>query len=304
MSALGHKTGQTPHSTVDQCYLWGLGSAETRKSFHATIEQARQAARSRSSLRRSIHRWVFANTTLAVTAALFAGVWLTVAHAWLALTVTILWAWFIDWIFVVHTTVVRGPDSVIKDRFGLPNGLTTGRLMLTPVVALYLSRPNAWGRAALPALLILLIVGMTDVLDGNLARLLHMKTDFGRDMDPMTDIVVTTASALSLGWAGIIPWWLAALVAFRYLGALAGFILTSAYRRLVPVGSTIIGKVCTPAVQLTFFALILSNIRPDLALSAHWLNGLKTGIAVLIAINIVLLAAFGLRTKRRMAPRR
>jgi len=304
VSALSHRTRQTPHSTVDQCYLWGLASTDTRKSFHATIEQTRQTAKSQSSLRRSIHRWVFADTSLAVTAALLAGVWLAVAHAWLALTVTILWAWFIDWIFVVHTTVVRGPDSVIKDRFGLPNGLTTLRLMLTPVVALYLSRPNAWGRAALPALLIVLGVGLTDVLDGNLARLLHMKTDFGRDMDPMTDIVMTSASALSLGWARIIPWWLAALVAFRYLGALAGFILISGYRRLVPVGSTMIGKVCTPAVQLTFFALVLSKIRPNLALSTHWLNGLKTGIAILVAINIVLLAAFGLRTKRRMAPRR
>jgi cardiolipin synthase len=135
----------------------------------------------------------------------------------------------------------------------------------------------------------LLGLGMTDFLDGTLARALDERTDFGLYIDPLTDIIVTCAATLAVAAGGFIPWWLAGLVVFRYGGALAGFLFAFTTKGRFYFSATIVGKLCTPAVQLLYFVLVLSRIRPEWALTGHWPQTLTWLVAGLVAVNVIYL---------------
>jgi cardiolipin synthase len=98
----------------------------------------------------------------------------------------------------------------------LPNLLTLSRLVLTPIaVRAILARQ--FGQA----LWILLIAGITDGLDGPLARRLHAESRFGAYLDPIADKGLLSVGYLALGIAGAVPWWLVAIIFGRDLLILA-----------------------------------------------------------------------------------
>ena len=75
----------------------------------------------------------------------------------------------------------------------LPNYLTFLRLLLIPVVVVLFLLPTSWGKAA--ATLAFALAGLTDYLDGYLARRLGQSTAFGAFIDPVAD-KITVAAAL------------------------------------------------------------------------------------------------------------
>ncbi len=99
----------------------------------------------------------------------------------------------------------------------LPNALTVGRfLAVPPLVALLLT-------GAYPAALaVAVFAGLSDLLDGWLARRFGWQTRFGSLADPAADKLLMTASYLTLAWLGFLPWWLVALVIFRDLVIVCG----------------------------------------------------------------------------------
>ena len=113
-----------------------------------------------------------------------------------------------------------------------PNLLTLLRLALTPlVVRAILARQ--FGQA----LAILLLAGATDGLDGLAARKLHAETKFGAYLDPIADKALLSACYLGLGIAGVVPWWLVALIFGRdvLILAMAGAaLLFTSYREFPP----------------------------------------------------------------------
>jgi CDP-diacylglycerol--glycerol-3-phosphate 3-phosphatidyltransferase len=95
----------------------------------------------------------------------------------------------------------------------LPNRLTVGRLVLTVFFVAVLS-------ASLPyrftfALVIFVVAGITDFVDGELARRYEQVTDFGKLMDPLVDKVMTAAAFVSLVPLGAVPAWVAIVVISR-----------------------------------------------------------------------------------------
>ena len=95
----------------------------------------------------------------------------------------------------------------------LPNQLTVGRLFLTMffVVALGVRFPYH----CTVALVLFVIAGITDFVDGEIARRYEMVTDFGKLMDPLIDKVMTAAAFVSLVPLGAIPAWVAIVVISR-----------------------------------------------------------------------------------------
>ena len=82
----------------------------------------------------------------------------------------------------------------------LPNGLTLLRLVLTPVIVLLLLREDfSW------AFVVFLVAGITDGLDGFLARSLREGTEFGRMLDPVADKLLLGASLFTLGVVERLP---------------------------------------------------------------------------------------------------
>ena len=92
----------------------------------------------------------------------------------------------------------------------LPNTLTVARMLLVPVLVALLMIGDY-----LSALIVALIAGFSDWLDGALARRFNWQTEFGGFLDPVADKFLMVAAYVTLGWLGQLPIWLVALVVLR-----------------------------------------------------------------------------------------
>jgi CDP-diacylglycerol--glycerol-3-phosphate 3-phosphatidyltransferase len=103
----------------------------------------------------------------------------------------------------------------------LPNALTVGRLALIPVfVALMLQAgdSHSW-----PAAIIFGVAGVTDQIDGFLARLWHVESRFGKIADPLADRLMIDAAVILLVVYTRLPWAGLAIIAARDLLLLVGW---------------------------------------------------------------------------------
>jgi cardiolipin synthase len=99
----------------------------------------------------------------------------------------------------------------------LPNSLSLLRLALSPLcAALILAHQYR------QALVAILIAGITDFLDGYLARLMRLQTKAGALLDPLADKALIMVTYVSLAAAGAIPEWLAGVIVGRDAAILAG----------------------------------------------------------------------------------
>jgi cardiolipin synthase len=133
----------------------------------------------------------------------------------------------------------------------LPNSLTLSRLLLAgPLGLLVLLEQYQW------ALAVGLLAGLTDALDGFLARRLNAQSRFGAALDPIADKVLVTVAFLSFAQGGLIPWYLALAVILRDLVIVSG---AACYQWLVgplEFAATSLSKV-NMFVQICFCALLL-----------------------------------------------
>lgn len=99
----------------------------------------------------------------------------------------------------------------------IPNLLTSLRILLVPVIILLILRDRY-----LAAMWLLLGAGVTDALDGFIARRFNQLTHLGAILDPLADKTLVVATFLVLAGTRLVPWWLAAAVVLRDLVILCG----------------------------------------------------------------------------------
>lgn len=85
-----------------------------------------------------------------------------------------------------------------------PNLITLGRLLMVPVIALLLSNERYT-----EAFWLFLLVGISDGLDGYIARRFNVTSAAGALLDPVADKMVIMTCAFVLAWNGFLPLWLA-----------------------------------------------------------------------------------------------
>jgi cardiolipin synthase len=93
----------------------------------------------------------------------------------------------------------------------VPNVLSMLRLLGVPVFLWLVLGPQADGAAVL----LLVVSGFTDYLDGVIARRFHQISRVGQLLDPLADRLYIFATLLGLGIRGIIPWWVVGLLVGR-----------------------------------------------------------------------------------------
>ena len=93
----------------------------------------------------------------------------------------------------------------------VPNALSVLRLLGVPLFLWLLLGPRADGLA----LIVLVISGATDWLDGKLARLLDQYSRLGELLDPLADRAYTVAALAAFLIRGIVPWWVVVLIVGR-----------------------------------------------------------------------------------------
>ena len=85
----------------------------------------------------------------------------------------------------------------------LPNALTVARLLLIPIFVLLML--NAEGGHSWAAGIVFAVAGITDQIDGYLARRWHVESDFGRIFDPLADRLMIDAAVIMLYIADHMP---------------------------------------------------------------------------------------------------
>jgi cardiolipin synthase len=114
------------------------------------------------------------------------------------------------------------------------------------------------------AIIVLATAGLTDFLDGYLARKLNQTTKLGKTLDPVADRLYIFATLMALSATGYVPWWLAGLVIFRdFLMLISLPILASVGYRSLPVHY--LGKASTFALLYSFPLLLMGKIFTEAA---------------------------------------
>lgn len=134
----------------------------------------------------------------------------------------------------------------------IPNALSLMRVFLVApflIAVIYHQYPLA--------LLILLIAGFTDFLDGYLARRLGQKSVLGSFLDPMGDRLLSTVAFVALGFQGLLPPWLAVLVVAKDLYVALGAAILYFTNNLTVAEASLWGKLATLLQVVTIgFALV------------------------------------------------
>ena len=165
----------------------------------------------------------------------------------------------------------------------IPNFLSLLRIILVPVFVIFLIHQEYNN-----ALITFVIAGLTDVLDGTMARLLNSQTKLGSYLDPIADKLLLTTSFVTLAILGIIPSWLTVIVISRDFIILLGIAILSLMSINFEIKPAFIGKVTT-ALQIAavFFSLLNKAVIHDLNY-----NILKVELPVWILALFFLTASF------------
>ncbi|WP_022852949.1 CDP-alcohol phosphatidyltransferase family protein [Thermodesulfatator atlanticus] len=135
----------------------------------------------------------------------------------------------------------------------IPNFITLLRLFLVPVIL-----ASLWAHDYQRALLFFVIAGLSDALDGFLARRLNQKTLVGAILDPIADKTLIDSIYLAGAHLKILPAWLAGIVVGRDVFILTGFLILTLYTKKLEVRPTYLSKGTTVA-QVSTIVITLAG---------------------------------------------
>ncbi|MBN1106835.1 MAG: CDP-alcohol phosphatidyltransferase family protein, partial [Deltaproteobacteria bacterium] len=133
----------------------------------------------------------------------------------------------------------------------VPNLITTIRIILTPVFVIYLIQD-----AFFSALIVFILCGISDGVDGLVARLFNQKSRLGTYMDPLADKIILATGIVVLAVRGFLPSWLAVTVLARDVLILLGVVVMALNRVELKIRPSIISKITTCLQFLTVIAVL------------------------------------------------
>ncbi len=155
----------------------------------------------------------------------------------------------------------------------IPNLISFARIALVPLIVLVLLREDYQ-----LALWLFLIAGISDALDGFLAKRFGWESEFGGKLDPAADKLLLVSCFFTLGWIGLLPWWLVGLVFLRDVVIVMGWIAYNRRIQRIRARPMVISKVNT-FVQILLVLLVVANrLGPFVADS--WLQALELLVAM------------------------
>lgn len=161
----------------------------------------------------------------------------------------------------------------------LPNFLTLLRIIAIPIFLILVSNHRY-----APALVLFMAAGITDTIDGVIARLTDAKSDLGATMDPLADKLLLVSSFVMLASLGAIPAWLLILVLTRDVVVLSGYLVIYFVSTPMEIDPTFVGKLNTFFEMFSIGFALLTLARPEIPMAqvnlVTWaLTGLTTTIS-------------------------
>jgi len=174
------------------------------------------------------------------------------------------------------------------------NRITLSRLALT--VLFVVSLNSSWQYARTTALVIFLIAGLTDFIDGEIARRYGIITNFGKLMDPLVDKIMLSAAFISLVPLKAVPAWAATTVVARDFLITGLRLMASAKGRILPAESLGKHKTSWQVITVLFFLGLFSasELRFANEESVWWLRAWNQAGPILVWITVALTLYSGL----------
>jgi CDP-diacylglycerol--glycerol-3-phosphate 3-phosphatidyltransferase len=175
------------------------------------------------------------------------------------------------------------------------NRITLSRLMLTVLFVLALN--SSWQYARTSALVIFLVAGLTDFIDGEIARRYGVITNFGKLMDPLVDKIMMAAAFISLVPLKAVPAWAATAVVARDFLITGLRMMATAKGRILPAERLGKHKTSWQIITVIFFLALLSiaELRYASETSTWWLRAWHEAGPILVWITVALTIYSGLR---------
>ena len=172
---------------------------------------------------------------------------------------------------------INGLDRGV--RLGIPNLITLGRIILVPIVVWAITSGEM--RAAF---FLFVAAGISDAVDGFLAKRFHMTSELGALIDPLADKALIVSIYVALSVAGALPTPLVILVVSRDIMIVSGFMLSWVVGKPMPVRPHPVSKANT-AAQIVLATLVLAEkgFGFDASLVVKILIGL---VAILTLLSI------------------
>lgn len=136
----------------------------------------------------------------------------------------------------------------------IPNIITVLRFLMVPAVV-YSLLVGAMG----PAFVIFVIAGISDGVDGFIARQFHQQTELGAYLDPIADKLLLMTVFVMLAILGHLPHWLVVLVVSRDILIIIAVILSSVMARPFDMNPILVSKANT-ALQIALAAVVLAEL--------------------------------------------
>ena len=136
----------------------------------------------------------------------------------------------------------------------IPNLITLGRILLVPIVVWAIASGAMW-----LAFVLFLAAGVSDAVDGFLAKRFGMTTVLGAYLDPLADKALIVSIYLTLGISGEIPRWLVILVVSRDIMIVGGVVLSWLVGSPLKMRPLIVSKLNTVA-QIAFACVVLGSL--------------------------------------------
>ena len=136
----------------------------------------------------------------------------------------------------------------------LPNLITLGRILLVPVIIWAITS----GQMAV-AFVLFFIAGVSDAVDGFLAKRFDMRSEIGAMLDPLADKCLLVSIYVALGIAAEIPRWLVILVVSRDVIIIGAVIVSWLVERPMPMKPLMVSKLNT-CWQVVYAGLVLAGL--------------------------------------------
>jgi cardiolipin synthase (CMP-forming) len=161
----------------------------------------------------------------------------------------------------------------------IPNLITLGRILLVPVVVWAIA-----SGAMLTAFVLFLVAGVSDAVDGYLAKRFNMASELGAYLDPLADKTLIVSIYVTLGIAGNIPRWLVILVVSRDIMIIGAVMLSWLMGSPLKVKPLVVSKLNT-AAQIVFACVLLGSL--GFKIQAGWvITALMIMVAALTLLSI------------------
>lgn len=136
----------------------------------------------------------------------------------------------------------------------LPNLISLGRLLLVPLAISLILEGSYWA-----AFWVFVVAGISDALDGFIAKRFDRRTRLGALLDPLADKVLLVSVYVTLGIEGQLWTWLVVLVVFRDIMIIGGFLLIQALAAAPKPSQPLFVSKINTGVQVAVIGYVLAR---------------------------------------------